>query len=187
MGQLRFRDQTARALVAPLHAAKKAYHQLFRQFLVCSNKSFVFSVFQNYYFITRSDHSPPVVYLSLASGARVLTTECAQMAAPVIDNDCLVTELPFFDNSTTVSERATIMRHFLLTNDDNNCTNHTQTTRSKVYGILREELQYGPIVRQALEMWRTLNFAKEGTNNHFEDCLDLFAVECDQYRKQRGR
>jgi hypothetical protein len=40
MGQLRFRDQTARALVAPPRAEKKAYHQLFRQFLVCSNKSF---------------------------------------------------------------------------------------------------------------------------------------------------
>jgi hypothetical protein len=130
--------------------------------------------------LTRSDHSPRVVYLSLASGARVLTTDRAAVASPVIDNDCLVTELPFFDNSTTVSERANKIRQFLTKDDECGGTNNNQTTLSKAYGILRESLQYGPIVRRALKMWRNLNFANEGN----DDCLDLFAVECEQYRKQ---
>jgi hypothetical protein len=87
--------------------------------------------------LTRSDHSPRVVYLSLASGARVLTTDRTGVASPVIDNDCLVTELPFFDNSTTVSERVNKIRQFLTKDNECGGTNNNQTL-SKAYGILRE-------------------------------------------------
>lgn len=133
--------------------------------------------------LTRSDHSPRVVYLSLASGARVLTTERSRVASSVVDNDCLVTELNFFDNSTTVSERANAFLHFLSRSDGCDIGqkgNVSYTTLSKAFDILREDLQYGPIVHQALEMWRKLNLS-----NRENDCVHLFTNECEQYRKAR--
>lgn len=122
---------------------------------------------------TDFDQSPRIASLSLASGARVLTTEVAQVPDAIIDDDCLVTILHLFDSQTNpIKERASAVKDFLSKED--RCVKANETV-AKAYPILQEDAFYGPIIEKAMSLWTQLNVNRE------RHCYELFSHECELF------
>ncbi|CAJ1947821.1 unnamed protein product [Cylindrotheca closterium] len=122
---------------------------------------------------TDYDQSPRIASLSLASGARVLTTELAQVPSPIVDDDCMVTVLHLFDNHTNSLEgRASIVTDFL--SKEERCVKENETL-TRAYPILQEDSFYGPIIERAMSMWTQLNANKE------RHCIKLFSHVCELF------
>ena len=155
---------------------------------------------------TTSDMGPRVVYLALASGAKVLTTNKAQIVSQLIDNDCLVTEM----NITQAAEidgddkrrqyYDNMISNFFF--NDRDCSTPpssppptfvttTKATKQTIDPYLREQTFYGPLIQRALRMWRELNSLDDTYTGDTHDitattirknaCLEYYQSTCETF------